>query len=289
MRVLAPGKINLCLFLGPVRPQDDRHELVTLFESLSLADELDAVTLPPGAADRVRCRGVEGPNLAATALSRLRETGWEGPPLAVEIAKRVPVAAGMGGGSADAAAVLRLAAELAPAAQSVLREVAVSLGADVPAQLTPGAWLGTGAGELLERPAPIPPHALVILPLPHALATPAVYREADRLGLGRSSGELARWRERLLGAPFDPGWVINDLQPAALSLCPEIAPALEAVHGAGADTAVVCGSGPTVAGVMWGGEAVGRAEAAAAALAGRWPRALVALPVQASFAVPTGL
>src|SRR5207248_2524911 len=114
----------------------------------------------------------------------LRARGWRAPPLLVEITKRIPVAAGMGGGSSDAAATLLLAARLEPADDATLHEVAASLGADVPAQLTPGVSLGTGAGEIVEPLSRPDPHAFVIVPLPFALSTADVYREADRLGLG---------------------------------------------------------------------------------------------------------
>ena len=101
----APAKVNLCLFLGPTRA-DGRHELVTLFESVSLADELE---IGRRGAGRGGVPGVAGPNLVSDALWALREAGWDAPPVRVEITKRIPVAAGLGGGSADAAAVLRLA------------------------------------------------------------------------------------------------------------------------------------------------------------------------------------
>src|SRR5918996_2721532 len=98
----APGKVNLSLFVGAPRA-DGLHPLVSVVQSVSLADEL---TLRPadGDEDEVVCPGVDGPNLAARALALFREaTGWDGPPQRLEISKRVPVAAGMGGGSSDAA------------------------------------------------------------------------------------------------------------------------------------------------------------------------------------------
>ena len=107
---LAPGKVNLCLYLGGLR-DDGRHEVVTLIESVSLADE---VMLESSTDDQVVCPGVEEPNIVTDALRRLREVGWTGPPVRIEITKQVPVAAGMGGGSADAAALLRLAHQIAP-------------------------------------------------------------------------------------------------------------------------------------------------------------------------------
>ena len=97
LEAFAPGKVNLCLFLGPVRA-DGRHELVTLFESVSLADSI-SVEAAPGPADEVVCPGVEGPNLVGSALAGLRERGWRAPPVRVAIEKRIPVAGGMGGTS----------------------------------------------------------------------------------------------------------------------------------------------------------------------------------------------
>src|SRR6187551_3687400 len=130
----APAKLNLCLFLGP-RREDGLHELCSLFEPLALADGIE---VSEADRDEVVCAGVEGENLAALALAGLRERGWQGPPLRIEVEKRIPVAAGLGGGSADAAAVLRLAREPATgAAGSVpdLEELAAKLGGDVPSQL----------------------------------------------------------------------------------------------------------------------------------------------------------
>src|SRR5215218_4819543 len=182
MLVHAPAKLNLCLYLGRAR-DDGLHELCSLFEPLALAD-LIAVT--PAERDEVICPGVEGENLAARALAALRERGWEREPLRIEIEKRVPVAAGLGGGSGDAAAVLRLAAgEVAD-----LPQLALALGADVPSQLRPALALVRGVGELIE-PLPEPAeHAAVLLPGGGGLSTAAVFAEADRLGLGRGPAEL---------------------------------------------------------------------------------------------------
>ncbi|MBV9607129.1 MAG: hypothetical protein JO027_18590 [Solirubrobacterales bacterium] len=281
----APGKVNLCLFLGPVR-SDGRHELVTVFESVSLADE---VSLAPAPADQVRCAGVSGVNIVTRTLDGLRARGWSAPPVRVLIDKRIPVAGGMGGGSADAAAVLRMAPVLAPVAEGVIDELAVSLGADVPSQLAPGLVLGTGAGDVVSPLAPLAPHAFVIVPQTFGLSTAEVYREADRLGLAREEADLAGRLSSLRGLrgeadlPF-----VNDLEPAAMSLRPEIGGALEAVREAGAEHAMVSGSGPTVFGLFHGSEAPALAEAAAARLAERYPGARPAAPVSEEFAAPRG-
>src|ERR1041384_2172419 len=106
MKILAPAKLNLCLYLGP-RRDDGLHELCSLFEPLTLADPVQIDERVPGEPDEVVCPGVDGENLAARALATLRERGWGGPPLRVEIEKRIPVAAGLGGGRGGAPAGLR--------------------------------------------------------------------------------------------------------------------------------------------------------------------------------------
>ena len=266
----APGKVNLCLFLGGLR-DDGRHDVVTLIQSVSLADEL---TLTESEHDEVSCPGVEGPNIVSRALEGLRTQGWSGPPVRIEITKRVPVAAGMGGGSADAAALLRLAQQLAPVPD--VNGLAAELGADVPSQLSPGLVLGVGAGEIVSPREPLTERAFVIVPSPHELSTAEVYAEADRLDLGRSRGEL----EQLAADPEPP--FVNDLEPAAVSLCPSIRDSLAAVRDAGAGHALVTGSGPTVFGVFLGPNATERAEAAAA----RIPAAKSAVGVGAGFGYP---
>src|SRR4051812_38957676 len=109
IRETAPAKVNLVLHVGP-RRGDGLHELASLFASLDLADD---VTVEPAGQDEVLCAGVEGPNLAQAALEAFRAASGELPPLRVVIEKRIPVAAGLGGGSADAAAVLRAANTIA--------------------------------------------------------------------------------------------------------------------------------------------------------------------------------
>jgi 4-diphosphocytidyl-2-C-methyl-D-erythritol kinase len=268
-RALAPAKINLGLFLGPARARDGRHELVTVMQSISLADEL---TLEPAEGDatedEVSCPGVPGlptENLAAAALSAFREsTGWKAPPLRLSIVKRIPVAGGMGGGSADAAAALRMARYASGIGdEQLLRELGAALGADVPAQISPGCWLASGAGERLNKlPRPGLIAGVLVLPVDAELATAAVYAEADRIGLGRSPEELADLG-RELGAAFSTpapdlsavepvagDLFHNDLQEAALALCPQIADALSEARLAGADLELVSGSGPTVVGLF---------------------------------------
>jgi 4-diphosphocytidyl-2-C-methyl-D-erythritol kinase len=249
MLLYAPAKLNLCLYLGRVR-EDGLHDLCSLFEPLALADLIE---VSPAEHDEVVCPGVEGENLATKALATLRERCWEHEPLRIEIEKRVPVAAGLGGGSGDAAAILRLAAgEVAD-----LPELAAELGADVPSQLRPALALVRGAGERVE-PLPEPAeHAAVLLPAGGGLSTAEVFAEADRLGLGRSAEELdglaAQLREAAgAGAsPLDyPELLVNDLVPAALSLRADIGEALDALRATGAPIAILSGSGPTAVGLF---------------------------------------
>jgi 4-diphosphocytidyl-2-C-methyl-D-erythritol kinase len=257
----APGKVNLSLLVGRPRA-DGLHPLVSVVQAVSLADEL---TLAPGGeADEVVCPGVDGPNLAARALVLFREaTGWDGPPQRLTIRKRVPVAAGMGGGSADAAAALRLAAHAAGGVpDGLLHELAIRLGADVPSQVAPGRVLMHGAGEHVDPLPDPPPFGLVLVPSPHALSTAEVYRAFDERGGGRTPAEL----EQAAAAP-EPPPPVNDLQDAALALCPSIAGTLEGVRGAGASVAMVSGSGPTVFGLFPTPEAAHRAAAALGAIA----------------------
>jgi 4-diphosphocytidyl-2-C-methyl-D-erythritol kinase len=285
LRTIAPGKVNLSLFLGPTRA-DGRHELVTLLESVSLADSVVLEFTCGETEDAVLCPGVEGPNLAAAALAGLRDRGWAAPPVRVSIDKRIPVTAGMAGGSTDAAAVLRLARELGGTEPEWIAAVAVALGSDVSSQLTPGLWLGTGAGDVVVPAVPLAAHSLIIVPLPVALSTPDVYREADRLGLPRADADLAL-SHAALAAALEPEALLparlltNDLEPAARSLCPAIDDALEALRDAGAEVAFVCGSGPTCAGLWWGEDALITAGDAATRLAARFPGATAVAPVGA--------
>jgi 4-diphosphocytidyl-2-C-methyl-D-erythritol kinase len=251
------------------------HEIRSLFQPLTLSDEL---TISKAETDEVICPGVEGPNLAARALELLRAGGWDQDPVRVEIDKRIPVAGGLGGGSADAAAVLRLAGDAVPE----LAARAASLGADVPSQLDPRLSLVGGAGESIE-PLPTPSeYAVVLIPDEAGLPTAEVYAEADRLGLGRSATELesaaARVREAASGGGSPVGYaelLVNDLQQAALSLRPSLSEPLESLRDAGARTALLTGSGPTAFGLF---ENIAEADRAAARLPARFAAAMVTSP-----------
>ncbi|HUH80942.1 MAG TPA: hypothetical protein VLZ06_06410 [Solirubrobacteraceae bacterium] len=293
LRTLAPAKVNLGLFVGPVRAGDGRHELVSVMQSVSLADEL---SLEPGtdgnSGDEIVCPGLPGPaeeNLAGLALARFREaSGWRSPPVRLRVDKRIPLAAGLAGGSADAAATLRLAARASGVQdRALMLELAAQLGADVSAQLRPGRWLTGGAGEQLEElPAPAGELGFLLLPFTQGLSTGRVYEQADRLSAPRAPAELERLRRALreqlaAGAPLpeDRGLLGNDLQAAAISQCPEIEGALAEVRAAGADHAFVSGSGPTVVGLFCGAGAAAALARAGRALGSRCPRVIACTPV----------
>lgn len=266
----APGKINLCLVLGPARDEDGRHELVSVMQSVTLADAL-TLTAASGHGDEVVCPGVGGHNLVTDALELFREaTGWAGDPVRITIDKRVPVAAGMGGGSGDAAAALRILSRVAGDAAHHLDLVAVAgqLGADVPAQVRPGRALALGAGERVRFLPPGPPLGVLVLPGRRPLSTAAVYGQADAMGLVRDDLPARRVEVERHLAALPASVAVNDLEPAALALAPEIADCLDEAREAGADHAMVSGSGPTALGLFTGEDGPRRARDAAQRIGG---------------------
>lgn len=262
--VRAPAKINLELRVGP-RRDDGYHDLATVFHAVSLYDE---VTLTPS--DDWGCT-VIGPyagsvpegadNLALQAALLLAERVGDVEPVHVEIAKEIPVAGGMAGGSADAAAVLIGCDELwrLDTDRSLIEELAGLLGSDVNFALTGGTAIGSGRGE---RVAPVlgrGRYHWVLVISDDQLPTSAVYAECDRLR-GESTvatpehsapmmTALRSGNARLLGEVMT-----NDLQAAALSLLPSLREVIDAGLEYGALGGVVSGSGPTVAFLVDGAE-----------------------------------
>jgi 4-diphosphocytidyl-2-C-methyl-D-erythritol kinase len=237
---LAPGKVNLCLLVGAPRA-DGYHPLVSLVQPTALADEL---TLVAAERDEVVCPGVGGENLALTAIREFRaRTAWNGPPVRIEITKRIPIAGGMAGGSSDAAAALRLIAQVSGIA--IPKDLPMALGADVTVMLGAQRALMTGAGEHVE-PLPGEKPPLIVIPLDAELSAAQVYREFDAHDTPRAPEELEAAAAAVRGGDFA---YVNDLEPAARRLCPLIDPALAALREAGAQHALVSGSGPTVFGI----------------------------------------
>ncbi|MGZ8708203.1 MAG: 4-(cytidine 5'-diphospho)-2-C-methyl-D-erythritol kinase, partial [Gaiellaceae bacterium] len=187
-RAPAPAKINLALVVGPPRG-DGKHEVVTVLQRVDLGDRV-AIALAP----RLEVNGFPGDTLVRDALAALATAARVEPGWRATIAKRIPVAAGLGGGSSDAATALRLANETLPApfARADLAALAATLGADVPFFLAEGPQLGRGDGSELE-PLELPQDYWIVLALPHGAAkesTANVYRRFDERGGAQG------WEER---------------------------------------------------------------------------------------------
>ena len=260
----AYAKTNLVLHSGPPRA-DGLHPLCSLFASLELADE---IAIEEADRDELDCSGIEGDNLATRAVGAIRDAApGRVPPLRIRIEKRIPIAAGLGGGSADAAAVLRAANEIAgrPLDAHALRAVGARVGSDVPSQVVPGHALVGGVGEEVSQLS-LPDAALVLVPAARGLSTGDVYAELDRLEAWRESLEPKRLRELGdLPLPVLAAAVENDLQRPALSLRPELQATLTALLAEGALAAAISGSGPTAFGLF---SSEDEARAAAASLPG---------------------
>ncbi|AYC40646.1 4-(cytidine 5'-diphospho)-2-C-methyl-D-erythritol kinase [Streptomyces griseorubiginosus] len=255
--VRVPAKVNVQLAVGAARP-DGFHDLANVFLAVGLHDE---VTVTPAEELRVTCEGpdaaqvpLDRTNLAARAALALAGRYGIEPAVHLHIAKDIPVAGGMAGGSADGAGALLACDALwgTGASREELLDICAELGSDVPFSLVGGAALGTGRGEKL-RPLDVGgDFSWVFAMAERGLSTPAVFREFDRLTAGLDVPEPVA-SEALLDAlaKGDPealaAAVSNDLQPAALSLFPELADTLAAGSAAGALAGLVSGSGPTTA------------------------------------------
>jgi 4-diphosphocytidyl-2-C-methyl-D-erythritol kinase len=279
--VRVPAKLNLQLAVGPPRA-DGYHDLVTVFHAVSLFDEVtaepagrDGVTVTGEGADRVPA-GQD--NLALRAVTALRAamagpaTGYviDPGPVHITIAKRIPVAAGLAGGSADAAAALVACNDLwdTGRSQQQLLEVAARVGSDVAFALLGGTAVGRGRGERLTPAlAPATRYHWVLAFADGHLSTPEVYAALDRLravGSAGGTGDRAPRGNRVQARPPEPSLdaalmsalrsgdarlvgraLSNDLQPAALSLFPALRKTLAAGLELGALGALVAGSGPT--------------------------------------------
>jgi 4-diphosphocytidyl-2-C-methyl-D-erythritol kinase len=257
--VRVPAKVNLQLSVGPVR-DDGYHDLVNVFHAVSLFDEVTAV--PSGRLEvRVEGDSIEGvptdaDNLAAKAARLLAVRVGVAPTVALRIRKSIPVAGGMAGGSADAAAALVACNELwqAELPREELMELAATLGSDVPFALLGGTAVGLGRGERLTSALVRGRFHWVFAYADGGLSTPAVYAECDqlrgafeeRVAWPRTSADLMS--ALAIGDVLALGKALsNDLQPAALTLRPSLRRTLRAGRDFGALGALVSGSGPTCA------------------------------------------
>lgn len=261
MRLRAPAKVNLVLRVGP-RRSDGYHQLSTLFQAIDLFDELELDPAP-----ETEVEGFPQDTLVRAALAALGETRR------VRITKRIPVAAGLGGGSSDAGVVLRgLAGARDP---NELHAMARAIGADVPFFLSGcEAAIGSGRGDRIHALPEFPrAHAFLLVPAAEGLSTADVFARATPNPVFRAAhGDLVR-RVHIVHTPQQvAAMVANELEPAVLELRPELAGTLAAVRAAGALAAAISGSGPTVFGVF--GD-----RAAAEAAAGRIPGSIPASPL----------
>ena len=246
----APAKLNLTLVVGPRRP-DGKHEVATVLQRLALADTID---LEPAAA-----LGVDGfaeDTLVRGALEALAERAGVQPHWHARITKEIPVAAGLGGGSSDAASALRLAnATLErPLPAGELARLAATLGADVPFFLADGPQLGTGDGSTLE-PLALPQEYVVLLVLPDGerkSSTQDVYENFDRRDGARGFAERRARLAAALSPPELRAFPPNDLVSS---------PIAGELRSLGASRADVTGAGPAVYGLFADREAAGAAEA----------------------------
>ncbi len=255
--VRAPAKINLHLGVGAPRP-DGFHPLLTVYQAIGLYDDLtcsDTDTWHLGAtvSDHIDLREVplDGDNIVDRAADLLAAHHGIARLGEVQIAKAIPVAGGLAGGSADAAAALVALDRLwhAETSDEDLLGLAAQLGSDVPFALIGGTALGTGRGEIVTPIADDGTWWWVIVPSATGLSTPAVYRHFDELFPDASPTPPPADRLLAAIASGDPALLAaalhNDLQPAAFDLRPDLEQLIERGEAAGALRGLVTGSGPT--------------------------------------------
>jgi len=261
VRVRAPGKVNLSLRAGPPGP-DGYHPVVTVYQAVSLYEDIVAtlddgitvsVTLAGGQADTVP---TDESNLAVRAARLLADHAGITDGAHLHIDKRVPVAGGMAGGSADAAGTLVALDELwgTGASRDDLLELAALLGADVPFALVGHTAVGTGRGDVLTPAMAVGEFHWVFAIAAEGLSTPEVFDTLDTLRAGDDVGppdpepDIDLMHALRTGDPHGLGAAVhNDLQGAAVHLRPALERTIATAHDAGALGVVVSGSGPTVA------------------------------------------
>ncbi|MGZ4442398.1 MAG: 4-(cytidine 5'-diphospho)-2-C-methyl-D-erythritol kinase [Nocardioidaceae bacterium] len=256
--VTAPAKINLSLGVGPVRP-DGFHPLATVYQAIGLYDEVtarrgDGWSLSVAGDGRIPVHDVptDERNIAVRAALLLAEHHGRDPDVEIVLHKGIPVAGGMAGGSADAAATLLACDTLwgTRTPKQELMELAAVLGSDVPFALVGGTAIGAGRGEVVTPAMTRGQLWWVVLESDTGLSTPAVYREFDRLHAGEAVADpeipdplMAALRS---GDVEELGRLLsNDLQAAAFRLRPELERALALGRAESACGAIVSGSGPT--------------------------------------------
>lgn len=241
----APAKLNLCLMVGPLRG-DGYHPIRSLM--VTLHGLVDTVTVTRASERSVVCAGIDGrDNLAWRALDGLERSVGRALPCTVRIDKQIPIQAGLGGGSSDAAATLVGADRLFSLGLTTasLERIAAEIGSDVPFFVRGGGQWAGGRGERLV-PAAVPEFAAVVVKPPFGLSTADVYAAFDALPVP----EHGQVTPPPLGMPQLATWVRNDLWPPALSLRPELGTVAADLRAVGARAVLLCGSGAAVAGLF---------------------------------------
>ena len=242
-RAPAAAKINLALVVGPLR-DDGKHEVLTVLQRIDLVDRIELEE-----ADELRVEGFHGDTLVATALRELARAAGVDPRWRVRIEKRIPVASGLGGGSADAATALRLAnATLSePLQDEDLRRLAAGIGADVPFFLTDGPQLGSGDGSEL-APFELPQDFWAVVLVPNGVAKTSTAEVYAAFDARHDVAGFAERRQALLDAlarverPRDfAALPPNDLASSPLA---------DEVRATGAFRADVSGAGPALYGLF---------------------------------------
>ena len=258
--VRVPAKVNLQLSVGP-RESDGYHQLVTVFQAISIFDDVSIKIGEQGSGVNLTVSGdqthgvpTDASNLVVKAVELIADNFEIDIDVSIDIKKSIPVAGGMAGGSADAAATIVAIDELysLDMTREEMHAIAAQLGSDVPFLLSGGTAIGQGRGDQLTAALSRGTYHWVLALSSVGLSTPAVYGECDRLrqGLDISEPQISDvLMQALLSA--DPSQVgkllVNDLQPAACSLRPALRLILDVGQEYGALGAIVSGSGPTVA------------------------------------------
>lgn len=258
--VRVPAKINLQLSVGP-READGYHQLVTVFQAISIFDDVTIKLGEQGSGintsvsgDQIHGVPTDSSNLVVQAVECIANKFKIDIDVSIDIKKSIPVAGGMAGGSADAAATIVAIDELydLEMTREEMHEIATQLGSDVPFLLSGGTAIGQGRGDQLTAALSRGIYHWVLALSSVGLSTPAVYSECDRLrqGLDISAPQIsdALMQALLTAEPSNVGkLLVNDLQPAACSLRPALRLILDVGQEYGALGAIVSGSGPTVA------------------------------------------
>ena len=258
--VRVPAKVNLQLSVGP-RESDGYHQLVTVFQAISIFDEVTVKIGEQGtginlnvSGDQIHGVPTDSTNLVVKAIELIADKFELDIDVSVDIKKSIPVAGGMAGGSADAAAAIVAIDELysLEMTREEMHSIAAQLGSDVPFLLSGGTAIGQGRGDQLTAALSRGTYHWVLALSSVGLSTPAVYSECDRLrqGLDISDPQIsdALMQALLTADPSNVGkLLVNDLQPAACSLRPALRLILDVGQEYGALGAIVSGSGPTVA------------------------------------------